>query len=74
MQTLGVPYEKGYDKEANDDLMAQAKTISDELGVDSIRVSPRKKSSPLLPSCKGWVKISVNLKQISHVQIHKTIR
>lgn len=42
MQTLGVPYEKGYDKEANDDLMAQAKTISDELGVDSIRVSPKK--------------------------------
>jgi cytochrome c oxidase cbb3-type subunit I/II len=42
MQTLGVPYEKGYDKEANDDLMAQAKTISDELGADSIRVSPKK--------------------------------
>jgi len=42
MQTLGVPYDKGYDKEANDELMAQAKTISDELGADSIRVSPKK--------------------------------
>ena len=31
MQTLGVPYEKGYHNKANDDLMKQAKSITDDL-------------------------------------------
>jgi cytochrome c oxidase cbb3-type subunit I/II len=34
MRTLGVPYQKGYDKIANDDLMAQAKQITDELNTE----------------------------------------
>lgn len=34
MRTLGVPYQKGYDKIANDDLMAQAKQIADELNAE----------------------------------------
>ncbi len=42
MQTLGVPYEKGYDKIANQDLMIQANTISANLKTDSIRISPNK--------------------------------
>ncbi|HNP54544.1 MAG TPA: cytochrome-c oxidase, cbb3-type subunit II, partial [Ferruginibacter sp.] len=42
MQTLGVPYEKGYDRTANDDLMKQAQGIADNLQADSIRVSPKK--------------------------------
>lgn len=35
MQTLGVPYEKGYDQIANNDLATQAKTIADGLKTDS---------------------------------------
>jgi cytochrome c oxidase cbb3-type subunit I/II len=31
MQTLGVPYPKGFDKQANEDLRAQAKKIKDNL-------------------------------------------
>lgn len=31
MQTLGVPYVKGYHNKANDDLMKQAKSITDDL-------------------------------------------
>ena len=42
MQTLGVPYAKGYDKIANTDLMKQARGISDNLETDSIRISPNK--------------------------------
>jgi len=42
MQTLGVPYEKGYDQIANSDLMKQAQSISDNLRSDSIRVAPNK--------------------------------
>jgi cytochrome c oxidase cbb3-type subunit I/II len=42
MQTLGVPYEKGFDKIANNELMAQANSIADNLKSDSIRISPRK--------------------------------
>jgi cytochrome c oxidase cbb3-type subunit I/II len=35
MQTLGVPYEKGYDQLANADLKTQAKTIADGLKNDT---------------------------------------
>lgn len=35
MQTLGVPYEKGYDEVANTDLHTQAKNIADGLKMDS---------------------------------------
>jgi cytochrome c oxidase cbb3-type subunit I/II len=34
MRTLGVPYQKGYEKIANDDLKAQAKQIADELNAE----------------------------------------
>jgi cytochrome c oxidase cbb3-type subunit I/II len=40
MQTLGVPYEKGYDQQANRDLMEQAKTIADNLKKDKIETAP----------------------------------
>ncbi len=36
MITLGVPYPAGYDKQANTDLMEQAKKISNKLGEDKI--------------------------------------
>jgi len=42
MQTLGVPYEKGYDKIANSELMNQATVIAEVLKYDSIRISPNK--------------------------------
>jgi len=48
MQTLGVPYEKGFDKEANEALMAQAKQISNNLLNDSIRVAPNKEIIALI--------------------------
>lgn len=48
MQTLGVPYEKGYDKIANEELMEQAKGIADNLLADSIRVSPKKEVIALI--------------------------
>lgn len=42
MQTLGVPYPAGYDKIANDDLQAQAKTIQASLKKDGIECSDKK--------------------------------
>lgn len=48
MQTLGVPYSKGYDKIANADLMRQAKGIADNLQTDSIRISPNKEVIALI--------------------------
>ena len=42
MQTLGVPYEKGFDKIANIDLMQQANRIVENLKSDSIRITPNK--------------------------------
>ncbi len=48
MRTLGVPYEKGYEKYANEDLMMQAKGISINLKIDSIRVSPNKEVIALI--------------------------
>ncbi|MBI1287347.1 MAG: cytochrome-c oxidase, cbb3-type subunit I [Flavobacteriales bacterium] len=41
MQTLGVPYDEGYDQVAVDDLMAQAQKISDNLKKDNIEVLPQ---------------------------------
>jgi cytochrome c oxidase cbb3-type subunit I/II len=40
MRTLGVPYEKGYEYKANNDLMIQANQISANLLKDSIRIKP----------------------------------
>ena len=42
MQTLGVPYPKGYEAQANRDLMTQASAIAQVLRSDSIRVAPNK--------------------------------
>ena len=42
MQTLGVPYEKGYDQIANKELMAQAEKISKNLKADKIETAPNK--------------------------------
>ncbi|MDE3125017.1 MAG: cytochrome-c oxidase, cbb3-type subunit I [Bacteroidota bacterium] len=39
MQTLGVPYPAGYDKLANQDLEAQAKSIKETLKKDKIEIS-----------------------------------
>jgi cytochrome c oxidase cbb3-type subunit I/II len=38
MITLGVPYEKGYDQIANQDLETQAQTIKESLKKDKIEV------------------------------------
>jgi cytochrome c oxidase cbb3-type subunit I/II len=42
MQTLGVPYAKGYDQIANIDLMKQAELICTDLNKDGIKVSSNK--------------------------------
>ncbi|HCL06075.1 MAG TPA: cytochrome C oxidase Cbb3 [Chitinophagaceae bacterium] len=42
MQTLGVPYEKGYDQIANKELMAQAEKISKNLKADKIETAASK--------------------------------
>jgi cytochrome c oxidase cbb3-type subunit I/II len=42
MQTLGVPYEKNYDKQANADLLRQAQSIADDLKKDGIQTPPNK--------------------------------
>lgn len=39
MQTLGVPYPEGYDKQANKDLEAQAKSIKETLKKDKIDIN-----------------------------------
>jgi len=48
MQTLGVPYEKGYDQKANDDLHIQAREIANNLMTDSIRIAPGKEVIALI--------------------------
>jgi cytochrome c oxidase cbb3-type subunit I/II len=48
MQTLGVPYEKGYDKIAVEDLKAQAKSIADNLTKDKIKTPPGKEIIALI--------------------------
>ncbi|HEY0900344.1 MAG TPA: cytochrome-c oxidase, cbb3-type subunit I [Sphingobacteriaceae bacterium] len=39
MRTLGVPYEEGYEHQANADLAKQAQKIADNLGKDNIKVN-----------------------------------
>ena len=48
MQILGVPYEEGYDKMANRDLMIQAKEISDDLLKEEIETAPNKEIIALI--------------------------
>lgn len=48
MQTLGVPYEKGFDGIANAALMKQANSIAENLKSDSIRISPNKEVIALI--------------------------
>ena len=48
MRKLGVPYAKGYEKQAVADLQEQAKQISNSLISDSIRVSPKKEVIALI--------------------------
>jgi cytochrome c oxidase cbb3-type subunit I/II len=48
MRILGVPYEKGYEAIANQDLMIQAQGIADNLKGDSIKISPNKEVIALI--------------------------
>jgi cytochrome c oxidase cbb3-type subunit I/II len=48
MRTLGVPYPKGYEQEANKDLLKQAGTIVNNLKNDSIRITPNKEVIALI--------------------------
>lgn len=48
MRTLGVPYEEGYEQFANDDLMKQAETISDDLLNNGVIVEPTKEIIALI--------------------------
>ncbi len=42
MRTLGVPYEKGYEEKAEEDLKTQAKSISDNLAIEKIKLDSDK--------------------------------
>lgn len=48
MQTLGVPYEKGYEEKAIEDLVSQSLKISNNLKSDSILISPKKEVIALI--------------------------
>jgi cytochrome c oxidase cbb3-type subunit I/II len=48
MQTMGVPYEAGYDKKATKDLMAQAEGIKENLAKDKIKTPARKEIIALI--------------------------
>lgn len=48
MRTLGVPYEKGYDKLANQDLMKQANEIATSLKKDKIETAADKEVIALI--------------------------
>lgn len=48
MQTLGVPYEKGYDVIANDDLKKQAEKITENLKKDGINADSKKEIIALI--------------------------
>jgi cytochrome c oxidase cbb3-type subunit I/II len=48
MQTLGVPYEKGYDQKANADLTAQADKIAANLAKDNIQIKSNKEIVALI--------------------------
>ena len=39
MRTIGVPYEKGYEEKALQDLQTQAKSISDNLAIEKIKLA-----------------------------------
>ncbi len=63
MQTLGVPYPKGYDKIANADLMKQARGITDNLKSDSIRISPNKEVIALIAYLQ---RLGTDISKIKH--------
>lgn len=48
MQTLGVPYEQGYEKIANQDLMKQAEEIVADLKKENIKAMPQKEIIALI--------------------------
>ncbi|RYF86110.1 MAG: cytochrome C oxidase Cbb3, partial [Chitinophagaceae bacterium] len=48
MRTLGVPYEKGFEKIANQHLLEQATGIANNLKADSILISPTKEVIALI--------------------------
>ena len=48
MQTMGVPYAPGYDKQATKDLMKQAEGIKENLAKDKIKTPARKEIIALI--------------------------
>jgi cytochrome c oxidase cbb3-type subunit I/II len=48
MRTLGVPYPKGYENYALEELVTQSKSISINLKIDGIQVSPKKEVIALI--------------------------
>jgi cytochrome c oxidase cbb3-type subunit I/II len=61
MQTLGVPYPKGYEYQANADLAAQANSVRINLKIEGIQV----------PASREIIALIAYLQR--HVQIHQTI-
>src|SRR5690242_3463453 len=63
MQTLGVPYPKGYDRIANASLMKQAEGIADNLATDSIRIAPNKEVIALIAYLQ---RLGTDISKIKH--------
>ncbi len=48
MQSMGVPYPEGFDQQATDDLMKQAKEIADALGREGFQIEPTREVIALI--------------------------
>lgn len=67
MQTLGVPYSKGFDKEANADLMRQANGVRLKLKIDKIETSSNKEIIALIAYLQRvGIDIKAEEKQVSN--------
>lgn len=64
MQTLGVPYPKGYENQALADAEAQAQKIVDGLAKEGLRVDPNKEIIALIAYMQ---RLGTDIKKIDEV-------
>ncbi len=70
MRTLGVPYEKGYEKKASKDLDDTIQSIRINLKLKVLKCHQKEKSLLLLHICNAWEKISVYNKSTTLINNH----
>jgi cytochrome c oxidase cbb3-type subunit I/II len=73
MQTLGVPYPEGYDRQAVDDLMAQAQTISDDLKESGIDLAPEKQMIAMIAYMHKLGKDISAMPDTKQVELHAEV-